>query len=225
MKSLRIYNTHESVTTATNTANVWSTVLTFTAPRSTAFRLRDDAPVRIYVPAKESFTGVDASGATVTITTTTPIVENDTINFKALATIDGTPAPVVSVTPPNTIVIDSSGSSNVSANVDVWFIPANGLVRFVVETPGGAAMISKVIFSSQIITLHERNQYSFEEAVFLPRAYLVPENWKFHVQVKASWTADMAANIAVLDLPVMMYTPSDAVYPSLKHEALELIKL
>jgi len=225
MKNLRLYITDDAVSVLTNTASVWSDVLKYVTPRSNCFRLRDDAPMRIYIPAKETFTGVDASGSTVTITTSYPICENDTITQKARATIDGTSAPIVSVTPPDTIVIDSSGSSNTSADVVVWYLPASGLVRFVMETPGGAAMVSKVIFSAQIITLHERNQYSFEEAIFLPKAYLLPENWNFKVQVNAAWTADLSSDIALIDIPAIQYTPSDSIYPSLKHEALSMLTL
>lgn len=183
-----------------------SVVAEFSAPRPLA--LRNDKPVKLVVPARETFTE-DGTANTETLNLTYDIIEST--NSTDVVVRDESTGDYLTVSSVdyanNTVDVSTNGNANTLA---VVYIASNpGKVRVQKQAPKSQGRVEETLFdeNNKIVNVRDQQQTPFHlEATESDLQRVIPEDFAIQLEVNLPYVADLDYRNAVLQLPAEYLT-------------------
>jgi hypothetical protein len=197
----------DQLTLANNTANLLSTILTYTVPRGQVMSADLTRPLRILLWTHEEIT---PAGYATHLAQATAYVPCRVYKINDVAYADGVMQAVYlkssGLARTITAVADhvdstSAGTITCSDETNVphmyCYVPwASGEILIELVAPGAGGEISRILWEGDIRTLHEINMR--RDGMPLSFGCVLPENFKIRVRMKSAWVAYWTSGTTLL---------------------------
>lgn len=179
-------------TNKTNIPNIETVAYRFTVPNGWLYKLSKRHRALMKVSGWEKATGVDTSSDfSVTVTAPVAIVrdQDGNIRYDMMAVARGRTSgdifPCVAYNSSTKTLTFSTTGGTSSEVVDVFYLVANGYVRFQLTAPAQATRMSTAIFTSSLSGINSKYQLSKNDALYMPFEIEAREAFSFEIAVLA----------------------------------------